>query len=145
MSPIPPPHSGEKSSYCLATFGRHAPSFEKDLNKTQLTLAAACIKSSPLWPFFTVETLNTPIRNASDPDYAAFLTQVGDRTTSTVNLDMLEKVTTKEELISLVFPPDVLHVPESCLSRAILVPTNKQVDHYNRLIYTALANDSHTC
>jgi len=57
---------------------------------------------------------------------------------------MLEKVTTEEELLSLVFPPDVLHVPKSCLSRAILVPTNKQVDHYNRLIYTALANDSHT-
>jgi len=104
----------------------------------------ACIKSSPLWPLFTVETLNTPIRNASDPDYAAFLTQVGDGTTSTVNLDMLEKVTTEEELISSVFPPDVLHVPGSCLSRAILAPTNKQVDHYNRLIYTALANDSHT-
>jgi len=103
-----------------------------------------CIKSSPLWPLFTVETLNTPIQNASNPDYAAFLTQVGNGMTSTVNLDILEKVTTEEELISSVFPSDILHVPKSCLSRAILAPTNKQVDHYNHLIYTALANNSHT-
>jgi len=104
----------------------------------------ACIKSSPLWPLFTIETLNTPIRNTSDPEYAAFLTHIGDGTTTTVNLDMLRNVSTEEELISSVFPNDILHIPETCLTRAILAPTNKQVDHYNHLIYNMLANDSRT-
>lgn len=104
----------------------------------------ACIKSSPLWPLFTIETLNTPIRNASDPEYAAFLTDIGNGTTTDVNLDMLHNVLTEEDLISFVFSPDILHVPQSCLSRAILAPTNKQVDHYNHLIYAMLPNDCHT-
>lgn len=55
---------------------------------------------------------------------------------------MLWNISTEEELISLVFPSNILHISETCLSRAILVPTNKQIDHYNHLIYTILTNNS---
>ena len=43
-----------------------------------------------------------------------------------------------------VFPNELLHNPYSCLRRAILAPTHKQVDKYNNMILHWLHGDSWT-
>ena len=104
----------------------------------------ASIKRSPLWPLFRVATLTTPIRNASDPEYASFLTDIGNGAGPELDLKFLPSVTTESELISSVFPPHTLLTPGLCLTRAILAPTNKQVDHYNELIFSMIHDESET-
>lgn len=91
----------------------------------------ASIKSSPLWSNFTVMRLTAPIRNAADPEFADFVDAIGDGAGPEVSLDMLERTDTAEELISFVFPPPLTSDPVACLGRAILAPTNRQVDSYN--------------
>ena len=47
---------------------------------------------------------------------------------------MLLHTTESEEIIDFVYPDTVLHNPAACLQRAILAPTNKQVDEYNSIL-----------
>jgi hypothetical protein len=48
-----------------------------------------------------------------------------------VELDLLRQTTRAEELIDFVYPAEILLSPHDCLSRAILAPTNKQINVYN--------------
>jgi hypothetical protein len=38
----------------------------------------ASVKNSVLWSKFTILSLNTPIRSASDPQYTSFVDQIGE-------------------------------------------------------------------
>jgi hypothetical protein len=59
---------------------------------------------------------------------------IGDGAGPDVSLDMLSIVTDSEDIMQFVYPDHILQDSASCLSRAILAPTNQQVDHYNNII-----------
>lgn len=91
----------------------------------------ASIKSSPLWRHFEIKRLTEPIRNAEDLDLAQFVDSIGDGAGPEVSLDMLERARDSEDLLGFVYPPHIISDPIACLSRAILAPTNRQVDTFN--------------
>ena len=91
----------------------------------------ASIKSSPLWSHFLISTLDTPIRNAEDPVFSEFVDKIGEGELDEVPLRIMRCTPNKNDLIDYVFPPDLLSNPISCLTCAILAPTNRQVDDYN--------------
>jgi hypothetical protein len=91
----------------------------------------ASIKSSPLFTHFEIFRLTEPIRNAEDPEFANFVDGVGDGAGPDIPLEMLSCGNTEKDLIDFVYPTQILENPLACLSRAILAPTNQQVDSYN--------------
>ena len=94
----------------------------------------ASIKSSPLWSYFTVYRLHRHRRNAGDPLFAEFVDAIGDGAGPDIPLTMLNIVTNPEDIIQFVYADNVLQNSACCLSRAILAPTNLQVDQYNDVI-----------
>ncbi|KIJ15164.1 hypothetical protein PAXINDRAFT_12078 [Paxillus involutus ATCC 200175] len=62
------------------------------------------------------------------------LREIGDGAGPEVSLHMLQAAPDHEDLIRHVFPSQVLRLPELCLKRAILCPTNLQVVSYNNAI-----------
>lgn len=94
----------------------------------------ASIRSSPLWQCFAIRRLLTPIRNAQDPAFANFIDQIGDGAGPEVNLSMLQSCATMRDLIQFAFPDEILLSPEMCFGRAILAPTNAQIDTYNSVV-----------
>ena len=67
---------------------------------SRVQVVAAFIKSSPLWPLFTIHQLTVPIRNAQDPDYVAFVNAIGDGAGPDIDLNIIDKVSSPEELIN---------------------------------------------
>jgi hypothetical protein len=57
---------------------------------------------------------------------------------------MLQTVYSAEELASFVYPTEVLGDPLACLKRAILAPTNQQVDTFNKTILKDIPGTSRT-
>lgn len=100
------------------------------------------IRSAPQWDHITVLRLTIPIRNAKDPDFANFVDSIGDGAGPEVNLNIIPSVTTTEDLLNHVFPADILREPAACLKRAILCPTNRQVDSYNAIALNRLQTNS---
>jgi ATP-dependent DNA helicase PIF1 len=101
---------------------------------TRTEIIDACIQSSPLWSQFKIRHLTELIRNAADPIYAQFVNDIGDGAGPIIDLQLLSHTTEKEDIIDFVFPEHILHDPSACLPRAILAPTNKQVNEYNSII-----------
>jgi hypothetical protein len=104
----------------------------------------ASIKSSPLWSSFTIYRLFRHRRNAEDLPFANFVDSIGDGAGPDVSLDMLDIVTDAEDIIQFVYPENILQHSSSCLGRAILAPTNQQVDHYNNTILLRVHGTPHT-
>ena len=104
----------------------------------------ASIKSSPLFAYFSTVRLTIPIRNAADPQFASFVDTIGDGAGPEIPLDMLTKVYSMNELIDFVYPSEILANPIACLTRAILCPTNQQVDSYNNTILCNVQGTSRT-
>jgi hypothetical protein len=104
----------------------------------------ASIKSSTLWPVFTILRLTEPIRNAEDLEFAHFVDSIGDGAGPEVSLEMLDRRDTPEEVLDFVFPLETIQDPLTCLSRAILAPTNRQVDSYNADILRLIEGNVHT-
>lgn len=99
---------------------------------TQAQVVSASIKMSPLWHHFTTYRLVAPIRNAEDPEFAAFVDGIRDGDGPQIDLQpFLPIVKEATELIDFVYPPQTLMDPTSCLTRSILAPTNMQVNAYN--------------
>lgn len=101
---------------------------------TRKQIVSASIISSPLWELFSMYRLTQPIRNAEDLPYADFVDSIGEGAGPIVLLDFLHKVGGRDDLIEFTYPPEVLQDPARCLTRAILAPTNEQVDDYNNEI-----------
>ncbi|KAJ2913021.1 hypothetical protein MD484_g7399, partial [Candolleomyces efflorescens] len=101
-------------------------------------VVAASIKSSPLWDAFTVFQLTQPIRNAEDGQFCEFVNAIGDGGGPEVPLRGLNIVEEKDALTHFVFPDEILQDPLRCTTRAILAPTNRQVDEYNARILERL-------
>lgn len=111
---------------------------------TRAQVANASIRSSSLWPLFTIQRLITPIRNAEDLPFADLVDAVGDGAGPDINLSFVENVHSAKDLIDFVYPGDVLSTPDQCLRRAILAPTNAQVDAYNTIILSQVQGQQKT-
>ncbi|OBZ77825.1 ATP-dependent DNA helicase PIF1, partial [Grifola frondosa] len=113
---------------------------------TRRQVIDASIKSSPLWPNFEIHRLSVPIRNAEDPQFADFVDHIGDGAGPEIMLpsSMFNITAAVEEVISFVFPPHILAQPTACLRRAILAPTNLQVDSYNTIILDQIIGQERT-
>ena len=94
----------------------------------------ACLKSSPLWPLFTLFRLIQPIRNAEDLEFANFVDSIGEGSQTYPSLHMLDLVQDQEQLIDFAFPSSTIQHPLSCVKCSILVTTNDQVRQYNNTI-----------
>ena len=138
---------GNKIIVLLGDFRQTCPVIRRG---SHAQIVDASIKSSPLWSNFTIHCLHRHWRNAGDIPFAKFVDAIGDGAGPEVSLDMLDIVTDAEDIMQFVYPDHVLQNSTSCLSRAILAPTNQQVDHYNDVIlqcvhgtqYVYLAADS---
>nr|VWP00470.1 Ubiquitin carboxyl-terminal hydrolase 7 [Ganoderma boninense] len=104
----------------------------------------ASIKSSPLWSAFHIYHLTIPVRNAEDPEFAHFVDSIGNGAGPVVNIDLISHVHSSSELISFVFPPDIVNNPAACLQRSILAPTNAQIDAYNTTIIDSVHGQQQT-
>jgi ATP-dependent DNA helicase PIF1 len=102
----------------------------------------ASIKSSTLWPSFTIHSLTKPIRQIEDEEFVRFLNSIGEGHLQTVLLKILSKVTPKQQLIEQVFPDDILRNPLKIFC-SILAPTNIQVNEYNDMILTQCDGEQH--
>ncbi|PPR05450.1 hypothetical protein CVT24_007467 [Panaeolus cyanescens] len=77
-----------------------------------------------------------------DPEYAAFVNGVGDGAGPLIDLRLLPKALSQNDLINFVFPQDILQDPTQCLRRNILAPTNAQIDSFNDEILQRLTGAS---
>lgn len=92
----------------------------------------ASIKSSHLWPQFSIHSLEQPIRGAHDPTYTEFVDNIGENYNENhVSVEILTRIWTIEDAVSFLYPPDVLSDPAKCLKRAFLSPKNIFVDEFN--------------
>ena len=109
---------------------------------TRAEVVNASISHSAIWSKFTIYHLNTPIRNAEDPAFAAFVDAIGDGGGPEVSFQGLQHARSRDDLIQFIFPQDVIDNPALCFRRCILAPTNAQVDAYNANILNLLPSNS---
>ena len=130
---------GGKVIVLLGDFRQTCPVIRKG---TRAEVINASISHSAIWPKFTIHHLITPIRNAEDPAFAAFVDAIGDGAGPEISFQGLQHARTRADLIQFVFPQDVIINPAVCLQHCILAPTNAQVDAYNSGILNLLPNNS---
>jgi len=135
QSPLP---FGGKVVVLLGDFRQTCPVIRKG---TKAEVINASISHSVIWPMFTIYHLITPIRNAEDPAFAAFVDAVGDGGGPEISFQGLQHAKSRLDLIQFVFPHDIIGNPTLCLRRCILAPTNSQVDAYNSAILNLLPSD----
>ncbi|KAG9024106.1 hypothetical protein FRB95_012070 [Tulasnella sp. JGI-2019a] len=112
---------------------------------TRRQVVDASIRASPLWDKFTICQLITPVQNASDPQYAAFVDAIGDDASPDIAIvPFLPSVSCPADLTDTVFPNLILTDPEGSVVRSILAPTNAQIDDYNSIILDRLPGHSKT-
>jgi hypothetical protein len=102
----------------------------------------ASIQSSPLWGKFTILRLHSPIRSAQDPQYTAFVDDIGENYMEDhCTLSMLERLPSVEHCIDFLFPTTVLANPLASLKRAFLSPKNSFVDEFNAKVLERLPGE----
>lgn len=109
---------------------------------TRADIVNACISRCCFWSQFHIARLITPIRNAQDPEFAAFVDQIGDGAGPHIDLSFMTHTTELTDVINFVYDQNILHDPAACLRRCILAPTNAQVDSYNAAILNLLSSTS---
>lgn len=103
---------------------------------------AASVKSSRLWKYMRIFTLTTPIRTIGDPQYTAFVDEIGeDISGARRSLEIINDVADVNDAIQFLFPPHILQDPEECIQRAFLSPLNVCVDNFNDVVLEALPGD----
>jgi ATP-dependent DNA helicase PIF1 len=140
QSPLP---FGGKVIVLLGDFRQTCPVIRKG---TKAEVINASISHSPIWPAFAIHRLVTPIRNAEDSAFAAFVDAIGDGAGPEISFQGLQHAGSRIDLIQFTFPQNVINDPILCLRRCILAPTNSQVDAYNLTILNLLPSQSrHFC
>jgi len=140
QSPLP---FGGKMVVLLGDFRQTCPVIHKG---TKAEVVNASISHSAIWPNFAIHCLITPIRNAEDPAFAAFVDAIGDGGGPEISFQGLQHAKSRVDLIQFIFPQNAIGNPALCLRCCILAPTNSQVDTYNLVILNLLPSDSrHFC
>jgi len=94
----------------------------------------ASIRSSRLWKSFQILSLTQPIRNAMDPEFSAWVDEIGEGSEGPqVHLPsrFITKLFDPEDAIHFLFPPSLLHDYQSLAKRSFLTPLNIHVDAFN--------------
>ena len=129
---------GGKVVVLLGDFRQTCPVVRKG---TKAEIINASISHSPIWPCFAIHQLITPIQNAQDPDFAAFVDAIGDGAGPEISFQESQHAESKTGLIQFTFPHNLIGNPLLCLQRCILAPTNSQVDTYNSTILNLLPSE----
>lgn len=104
----------------------------------------ASIKSSSLWQNFQVLRLHAPIRNASDPEYSAWVDSIGDGTfnreqsVSDIEIELLDSIDSYQDIADYLFPTDILLDSYEVCRRSFLSPLNTYVDDFNNYMLDTL-------
>jgi len=105
----------------------------------------ASIVSSPLWLSFSILHLDRRICNASDPEYAQWVDDIGqgfERLDETdIPIDMVDDVDDVKDAIVFLYPPEVLAVPEDCIRNTFLSPLDYYVNMCNEIVLEHPPND----
>jgi hypothetical protein len=105
----------------------------------------ACIKNAPVWKQFLQISLQYPYRGASDPEYTAFVDNIGeDHRHDRATLHMLDTVHDVTEALDFLFPDHILQEPFKSLKRAFLSPINSHVDEFNEHVLRRLPGSKST-
>ena len=91
---------------------------------TKVEVINASISHSVVWPEFTIHHLITPIQNAKDPPFSAFVDAIGDGCGPEVSFQGLQHAKCALDIIQFVFPQNIIGSPTLCLKHSILAPTN---------------------
>ena len=94
----------------------------------------ASVRSSHLWQSFEILSLTEPIRNAMDPDFSAWVDEVGEGLEGPEILlpnSFITKVFDTEDAIRFLFPFSLLCDYQSLAKRSFLSPLNIHVDAFN--------------
>lgn len=129
---------GGKVVVLLGDFRQTCPVIRKG---TKAEVIDASISRSAIWPNFIIHRLITPIRNAQDPTFAAFVDEIGDGAGPEISFQGFQHAESRTSLIQFTFPQHVIGNPILCLQRCILAPTNLQVDAYNSTILNLLPSE----
>ena len=104
---------------------------------------AASVKSSFLWQYFQQLSLITPIRQATDLNFATWVDSVGNGLVNTsiydIDLSHLKHISNLEEAINFLFPNEILIDPYQLINRAFLAPYHTSVQEFNKLILDRLS------
>ncbi|XP_026291186.2 ATP-dependent DNA helicase PIF1-like, partial [Frankliniella occidentalis] len=122
---------------------------------TLAEIAAASLRSSPIFPGLRRMHLTVAHRQAGSDDYVAFLMQVGngtiaqhtlaDDSVGVVGLPLVSSVPDGSNLINFVFSRDLLSDPDECAKRAVLCTHNVDVDDTNHQLLQDVEGDEIVC
>ena len=100
----------------------------------------ASIRTSSLWPKFSLSKLEQPMRNAADLEYCNYVDGIGEdiEHSHTIQLQYLERVDTIEAALQWLYPQSVLEDPQRCIQRSFLATLNASVDELNDIVLQRL-------
>jgi ATP-dependent DNA helicase PIF1 len=114
---------GGKTIIVIGDFRQVAPVVP---NGSPAEVLLASIKSSNLWQEFEA------MRYGSDPELCDFVDAVGNGIHApTATPSLFDRITTVEDAVDFLFPPDVRMDPTRSVNRAFLTPRNSLVDEFN--------------
>jgi hypothetical protein len=92
--------------------------------------------------------LDELIRNASDPEYAQWVDEIGQGSVTwdetKISFDMITDVDDIEDAIHFLYPPETLAAPEECIRNSFLSPFNFYVDMFTESMLEHLPNEHGT-
>jgi hypothetical protein len=100
----------------------------------------ASIRSSTLWQHFSIYKLEQPMRNATDPEYCAYVDAIGEDSDgfSTIQIRYLDHIYDVDTAIQWLYPQQILDNPMACVKRSFLSTLNEKVDEFNASILERL-------
>ena len=100
----------------------------------------ASIRTSALWPRFTLSKLEQPMRNAADLEYCNYVDGIGEDVehTHTIQLQYLQRIDTINAALQWLYPRPVLEDPQRCIQRSFLTTLNACVDELNDIVLQQL-------
>ena len=101
----------------------------------------ASIRSSTLWPCFSICRLEQPMRNATDPEYCNYVDGIGEdvEQSKNIRLQYLDQIEDVETALQWLYPPLVLQDPLLCIQRSFLATLNAKVDELNSTVLQSLS------
>ncbi|CAG8452450.1 1585_t:CDS:2 [Scutellospora calospora] len=110
----------------------------------------ASIKTSFLWKYFKIYTLNQLIHNASDPIFAEFIDNISENyEDQDISLNIFKTTTNIEMAISFLYLENIFTNHEMLQKRAFLSPQNNEIvndhptatpDYLAQLTYSGIPN-----
>ena len=95
----------------------------------------ASVKLSNLWSCFQLLSLFQPIRDSEDISYSQWVDTIGEgspiQPITVVNMGHLQRLTSYQQAIDFLFPPEILLEPLLAIQRSFLSPYNIVVDEFN--------------